>query len=65
MKAQSVWIPRMSVSRVVVLVVGFGLWALGFGLWALGCGIWDWGFGVWALVFKLRVVGCVDSICHY
>ena len=57
MKAQSVWIPRLSVSRVVVLALGFGLWPLAFGLWALGSGLWALGFGPWALGCGLWALG--------
>ena len=68
MKAQSVWLPRLSVSRVVVLALGFGLWALGsgllasgFGPWAVGCGLWASGFGLCALGFGLWGVGCGEQ----
>ena len=56
-EAQSVWIPRLSVSRVAVLAFGFGFWPLGFGLWPLGSGLWALGFCLPALGLGLWVVG--------
>ena len=63
MKAQSVWIPRLSVSRVVVLALGFGLWPLGSGLWALGLGPWAVGCGLWALGSNGEHLG-LDHLNH-
>ena len=48
---------RLSVSRVVVLALAFGLWPLAFGLWALGSGLWALGFGPWAVGCGLWAVG--------
>ena len=55
LKAKSVWIPRLYVSRLVVLghwPLAIGLWALGFGLWAFGLGLRGEGCGFGALGFS-------------